>query len=661
MTKYIWGFSWLRAAQTKKQDTAIKIRTQAEILRSECLLQASIETQARHARIMRLLYKCGIKTIQNSRARIHSDYLDQRTINPNPVLTENQIAELKKYPLSLLLIAIFGIGEGAMIWLITPILMPGAEEWLNLVTAAVLALLGMCCINYGLTWHFKHKDIRSKIPAAPTSMVSKYRDRANIGYFLITLTFAGLVASGFGRVYFLENIPADGLTAERIESLRMAGKFTSVFTMMVTISTALLMGVMKQESGDLGITFSVYRAWHVSNVRANKYYRRLLKEAGSLHSNLSQLIEKYWQLNLRLYELFKSDTGYDPKYEQLEGEYTALKSSAGFLVDNSVYLKFSPIQSAHEELYKYGFYNNNEINAKLSLANEAMEHAKKHLAEHAPDLSPSVKESIVRKDPIVTKPRNGRAKTKVVTALAVMSLFLASCADKTPPNINNVIALTDLSASRDSTVTGWYGEAIARDIISNLGSKDRIKVLPVDYASTTYEQDIYSRDFSNDKYLNEYAGLQSTTIAVKLHKDSANKAAQSFLQSYRQSIAARRKFSNGSDITGALQQAVRYRDEHAGNVIVIFSDMLQQTDSRHVDLEKAAVTTAYASLLSRMDTCDLRGMKIIVITGNQGNIPAEKFTYIKGLWALYFKKCGGTLLEYTSGSSATLQKTIAGK
>ena len=59
---------------------------------------------------------------------------------------------------------------------------------------------------------------------------------------------------------------------------------------------------------------------------------------------------------------------YDEKYEQLNQEYVEIKSKPGFTLNDHLYRKFCPLQSAHEELFRYGIYNAVEVKEKISFA-----------------------------------------------------------------------------------------------------------------------------------------------------------------------------------------------------------------------------------------------------------------------------------------------------
>ena len=77
----------------------------------------------------------------------------------------------------------------------------------------------------------------------------------------------------------------------------------------------------------------------------------ILSEDSRIESEpIEQSIESYWMLIIEIKRIFKMPTEYDEKYEALNTEYIEIKSKPGFTINDHVYRKFAPVQSAHEEL-----------------------------------------------------------------------------------------------------------------------------------------------------------------------------------------------------------------------------------------------------------------------------------------------------------------------
>lgn len=244
----------------------------------------------------------------------------------------------------------------------------------------------------------------------------------------------------------------------------------------------------------------------------------------------------------------------------------------------------------------------------------------------------------------------------VIVFFSGMTLILNGCEQA---QRFNIIGLVDFS-SRDSTLIDWYKVTFHTSVIGNLGPKDRLTLLPIDYNSQTAGTELFRIDFSRHTYTNEFAGLQADEVEKKNHQDSTATAMARFDQSFDAARKARMALPEGTDIFGALRQVQKYVIPGYKTVLVITSDMLQFTDKVNMNFEAHLNTVEEIDrYLSIVEKADLTGIQVIVLTGPQPTITPQKFNAVKGFWQQYFTLCNGRLIDYSSGSVSKVEQVIS--
>jgi len=656
---YNFIFDWRYANMIKRlQNVPFKMKIATERLRSACILQVSNDTERICRKLKRLIHKAGMKRAEHAGARLNRNLFSKETVIDNPVFTHAQMAELKKYLPTLWLVFLFIFGETSLNYIVSCCFLPGASDYVKYPFALFLSIIGMMGLHVGYSRHFAYKEALHTKDSIDAYELENYRDKCLWGYAILALTFIGIIAAGFVRIFFTEEIPPDGLSQERLHSLIQVGKYSGIFTMSVTLTSAMLLAGIKHEQAKRGISFFINRKLQACKRKNERYHIQLLDQSEMLRSTVDQCMEKNWQLITRLKELFRLEEEFDLKYLALNKEYVELKSRPDFSLTDALYLKFNPLQCSYEEIFKYGILHTGAIKEKLQLAAEAEKMANRHVEEHTPAFMDAAKETVAPYvlDKDIVKPTNGTVKHALSVMLALIAISLFSC---TKPKPSVIVTLPDLSKSRDTTVLNWYKAAIVNGVIAHMGPKDRLIGLPIDGASETYSQEIFTVDFSNNVYGNEFAGLQSAKLEKKSHHDSLVSAGIAFSKAFDAAVVARRRFAKETDIIGALKQAGKYYVPNCDSILVLFSDMEQETDRQHINLATTAITKSdYPSLLSQMEVSDLHGINVIIITGEQANISLERYELLKGLWTLYIQKCGGKLISYDSGSLTSLTRIL---
>ena len=249
----------------------------------------------------------------------------------------------------------------------------------------------------------------------------------------------------------------------------------------------------------------------------------------------------------------------------------------------------------------------------------------------------------------------------IIIIIAAISLPISCTHSGTTEQPKNIIVLIDFSQSRDTATLRWYKEVIIRYVIDNMGPKDRIIILPLDFNSETSSQEIFRVNFSKNDYTNEFAGLQKDEIEKQNHLDSVHSAVQQFEQLFETARHQRSLLRGGSDIFGGLKICHKYYAPGFRNILVVCSDMLQFTDRTAWNFEDHLNTKSEVEhYLSIAEKIDLQGMETIVLTGAQDSMRPEKFNAVKAFWESYFiQKCNDTIVDYSSGAVSKLEELIS--
>jgi hypothetical protein len=408
-----WLFHLFYVKRLKEvQSLSFKMKLETDTLKSNAIVEIDNEVEQHWLSINGLLYKLGIKSIQNLRARLHRDDFGKQALSHNPVFSANQIAAIKiAYWVCLTLIVFLSGAESFLYKLTASLFVAGAGEVVHYIISILFAVGLMWGLGFGFDQHFKYREVmeRHEKEELTDIQLHKYRDMRYIGYFLFAICFGAIVFSGFARIFYLEYIPARGMSPERVASVTKASKMASIFSLLFTLLISFVTVTLKMKLAKASIQYQVYKEWHAAHVSRNDYTQRLYEDAKKLTLEVGKIIQKYWQLVADLKRVFKMKNEYDEMYATLNQEYIQLKAKPGFVVTTDIYSKFSPIQCAHEELFEFGIRNSKEIKDKLEFAEEILKVPKEHLEEH---LMANLDHKKEPKDPQTIKipATNGKAK-----------------------------------------------------------------------------------------------------------------------------------------------------------------------------------------------------------------------------------------------------------
>jgi len=228
------------------------------------------------------------------------------------------------------------------------------------------------------------------------------------------------------------------------------------------------------------------------------------------------------------------------------------------------------------------------------------------------------------------------------------------------PKPMNIIVLTDLSSSIPATTIDGYLASVEQDIFPKLSGKDRLSVLPVDYGSEGSFRELLHVDLSD--YEPKQVAMSKLEKEKYYRKQLEKYKVEHLLPTLRENLgsaaADRARYNRGTDIIGACRVATKYIDPRYRNLVVIFSDMIQETEV--INMERSMRTDdQVAALLAKTDILRMEGADIIVITGEQPNINISKYQRMKTYWEQLAARDGWNLLDYSSGSKEAMRRWLA--
>lgn len=368
-----------------QKDSPFKMKNECDSLKSACLTEIQDEITPFWLSIKKISYKLGIKNIENNSARLFRDEFGKVTKLPNPVFSSNELHSIRSKSILLVIIVIsFTVAESFLYFLTASLFVPGAPDYMKILVAIFLAVLLMLALNYAFHQHFHFRLVVEKYQKKEITEneIKKFKDARNIGYFIIILCFVAILFAGFSRVFFLENVPTNGLSEAKAKSITRASKMASIFTMIITIIAAIFMAVIKQDQSIYSVKYKVYKDWKKANIKRNIYTQTLISNANSLLILIEKHAEKYWELVIDLKRVYHMETEYDSKYEELYKEFVELKASKNFILNEHVYRKFTVLQCSDELLFKYGIFNDETINAKVNFCLEILKIPEIHIQDH---------------------------------------------------------------------------------------------------------------------------------------------------------------------------------------------------------------------------------------------------------------------------------------
>lgn len=241
----------------------------------------------------------------------------------------------------------------------------------------------------------------------------------------------------------------------------------------------------------------------------------------------------------------------------------------------------------------------------------------------------------------------------------ILSLILVFSCEQKVEKFSNFVILIDFSKSIPTQTLEWYRKIVKDEIIPNLGEKDQITVLPIDYGSSIGSSELLHANLNEQIF--SYT-LDSPVIASKKKQLRQtiylNDIASGFDSTFNYSVTNRNKYSLGTDVLGGLKQANKYFENNQNNLIIIFSDMINETEDLNLD-SSLKNSNDVESILNKLIIPEYNKFDLVVMTGELPFIKISQYKLLQKFWEEYCTKSNLNLLDYQSGGITILKKKLA--
>jgi len=257
---------------------------------------------------------------------------------------------------------------------------------------------------------------------------------------------------------------------------------------------------------------------------------------------------------------------------------------------------------------------------------------------------------------------------RIVLSMAVAALLLSGCDTGTHQRLS-CICLIDYSGSLSEETLHRYVQIISSDVLRRIRERDRLVVLPIDEGAKTKAVKLVYDDLAEKQFSYPTDGYAHARDSLNLRlQQYADRAGPEIATQLLREKALRQKYTYFSDIFAALEQAAGLLERNepdtfwdglrrfvtgrkktnSTNVILIFSDMIQESDETSFAGAEGCTPEQANAMLDKLRSWhripDLHGC-VVFVNGRTGtsNLQVEN---IRNFWAQYFKEARADLSSY---------------
>ncbi len=236
--------------------------------------------------------------------------------------------------------------------------------------------------------------------------------------------------------------------------------------------------------------------------------------------------------------------------------------------------------------------------------------------------------------------------------ILVVAVFAQGCSDEGEVRRVNTIVLLDFSASVQGESFDTYLAVLKTSLLAHLGPRDRVLVRPIDSSSEQRAVNLLALDLAAER-LDEDPGLGLAHREERLRELIAKRISKEVAaldDRLKAAKSERTRFGGRTDILGALDAAEPELDRAANshNLVVLFSDMVQETPDCDLSALKGLGAKGVESLLDRASKHrafpNLSGVWLFAMGAGEGTADSiEFFRAVKSFWTAYAAKTGARL------------------
>lgn len=259
-----------------------------------------------------------------------------------------------------------------------------------------------------------------------------------------------------------------------------------------------------------------------------------------------------------------------------------------------------------------------------------------------------------------------KALSKIILffLLSTIVLIVISCTGSgNKIKQHTIVCYIDYSETQDWPERMNTMKAVIKNsLINKLSYNTQLVILPIDKSSSNASKEIIIENVAD-----EFDFIPDGTASIDEEKVAANNLQKlrtdittRFEKSFDKTASERIGLKQGTDIFGALQQAKRYFNLTKGGKfsIILLSDMMNWSPSLKMEEANFNVSNINKAL-QNAPVCDLKGVNVLVFTGETNYIDAGHYELVKKFWEKYFNREQLTLIDYSSGALSSLEKFIS--
>jgi hypothetical protein len=283
----------------------------------------------------------------------------------HPVFTQNEIARISSkrilYPVVFALLLLFeGLIYSLLANLITPRSLRDALPGITIVFGLGFAVVFIMALHFAFQYYFGYLEAKEIIETKglDKKLLARFLVKRNLAIFVFSIFIITNLATAVIRAHILE---------PKGNNSQDYGTPLFIMSLGLTFIAAIAMGLIEHELFEKNEKYKVFKNWKWQN-KQRKMYMTAIKD---LYFNTGKIIGRYselhWSVVLDYQRIF--ECRFDAEDQALYEEFQA-KLAEGHIalnaIDGTVYSRFKPIQSAIEELFKYGIISDPQIKAHLA-------------------------------------------------------------------------------------------------------------------------------------------------------------------------------------------------------------------------------------------------------------------------------------------------------
>lgn len=344
--------------------TDFKLKNWTETMKSSCLDDILWEFNKVSKKYIHSSIRLKIKDKKDAVSGTIRDIFGQDEKIKHPIFTQNEIARISSkrylYPLVFFLLLVFeGLLYSLLANLITPRDLREAIPGITIAFGIGFAIAFVIALHFAFQYYFSYVEAKTIVDTRnlDKKLLYKFITKRKMAIFIFVVFIITNLATAVIRAYILE--PKGSENSDY-------GLPLFIMSLGLTFIAALAMGLIEHELFEKLEKYEAYKNWNKQN-KERKVYMTAIKD---LYFNSGKIIaryrEKYWSVVLDYQRVFECrfDAIDETLYSQFENEIASgtIKLDA---IDSDIYSKYKLVQSASEELFKYGIEHDLKILAYL--------------------------------------------------------------------------------------------------------------------------------------------------------------------------------------------------------------------------------------------------------------------------------------------------------